>query len=304
MSLNDLSDFINEDKEININPENIDTYADISVEGFMNIISYKKKIINLVSKINRLTSNRSKINVNRIFNWIKNKKLSISKESKLSVSIENQILYGTGLFIVVISTLIWIYKLIKKDIERQENLKKKEKEFIESVRKGVDPNKKIQILSKKDMDIHIDLWRRMVDDLIKTIKDKNIIIKESPKEYVDRKYKVYLKEFGLFINEKVKNKTYIIVESNKNIINKTTTKTMAEHGYSKNDYNKYLSLYKTNFNKNNEVSYIKSIEDNIEFALNNPKHAKLMFDLGGKIQLILLKELFLTVQALKDISIN
>ena len=287
--------FVDNDEIINILDLDISKEADESkMSKFLKSINIKKRIEGLINKINKTDSGKTTINKGRINKWIENKIPKI--EPKVNVSVKNPILTTVGIatiFTITVSVLIWIYRLIRKDMNRKKELETKQKEDKISIGTN-DLNKKINVLSKRDIDRYINLWRKMIDNLIEISKDDKIIIKESPKDFVKRIYGLYLKEFNLIIQNKTPNKKngYKFYSSNKYKIieipkSKRKEKTLKEHGYDENDYDRYKDMRYSNFSKTKEVSYIRKIIDNIEFALNNPEHIKLMVDLCGEVELIL-----------------
>ena len=317
MSLNDLSDFIDEDKEIEEKIENLDKYADISVEGFMEIINYKKKIINLVSTLNKLIPRKSRIDANRIFKWIKERSLSLSNEEEI-ISVERIktkddvkiIIKGTiFLFALVIGFLYWLISGIKEaDIETKEAEREKrrieEKNFKDKLDRNYSPKKLASLLNKKELDEQIYLAEKIYDDLDDKLQGKTSIefdknkIKKSAIEYTKKNYKKYIDKFEISdIVEKDKN--YLIIHNDKNYARKYIKEDSLEnHGYTRKDFDKYYEEYNEFKWVMNEWLIDRLVD--IEDMLNNFEHMKVVLELTRSIKSIIINELDQVCHAIEE----
>ena len=308
-----IFDIINDVEVIKEDPIKNDEYVNMSVEGFMDIVNHKKKISNLVYKINKLLPSKCKIDVKKIFNWIKNNSTSSSKESSLeNVNTTKTIGATIALCLFVIGILIWIFKIIVKrekslgeiieDINEDKNkeIKKINNKIysIHDLTNGYKPNRIVSIVNKKDIDGYIKLCENIANDTIKLLGSKRgnnfdkVEIKKSPKIYVEEKYKTYLKEFQFFIEEGKPNynafqKEHVIFHSivsssyNPNRL-KLTHQSVKKHGYNERDFDKYKKEWYNllDINQNSLMHKVYSnIFNNIENFLNNPEHAKLILQL-------------------------
>ena len=310
MNLIDIMENDNIFEDENIPQE--DEYVNMSIEEFMDIVKHKRKIINLVYKINKSMRGKFKIDVKRIFNWIKNKSISSSKET----SLENASAVMTAgaiiaLCFVVIGILIWIldtiigrgksYGEIIEDIEKDKNKVIEELDKVYSIHNltnGYKPDRIVSIVNKKDIDKYIKLCENIANDTINLLGSKtsnrfdDIEIKKSPKIYVEEKYKTYLKEFQFFIEEgKPTYNTFqkehtiyhsIVTSSYESHRLKVTHQSVKDHGYKERDFDKYKKEW-YNLLDNNKNSLINKVYhnvfNNIENFLNNPEHAKIILEL-------------------------
>ena len=297
-----------EKKDIPIEVENI------SVENFMDIINLKRKITNLVSKINKALKGKAKIDINKIWKWVKNRKANASKEE---VSVEG-FLGGSDLllFNVIISGLVLIWITIRNQKKRESTYDKLERFYgnrmlsmeelygdrvynIRELSNGYKADREVSVVNKKDIDKYIKLCEDMVKYTNNLLgpqvgnKFDDIKIDKPPKEYVERKYKKYLKEFQFFIEKQ--NPTFTGFQKEHTIFHLAVSRyytadrlnvsheTLKDHGYKESDFEKYKKEWYRILDDTKDSLINKlyiNIFNNIEHFFNNPEHARLILHLS------------------------
>ena len=291
-----IFDIINDVEVIKEDPIKNDEYVNMSVEGFMDIVNHKKKIMNLVYKINKLMRGKFKINIKDIWKWMKNKKTNTSNES-----IASSISIVAGV-IIVIGFLLWIYKKGKKwtdDVIEKDKKIKEEERRRNSDNWVFDPNVKRKIFNNDEMKKKLKLCEECGKYTAKLIEGfGNKKIKESPKEYVEKRYKKYIDEFELIIRELNKGEIsmfrdygiidysddvdeskfkYGVFHDDKKYLRRRKEKTLKEHGYTEDDAE---NIYHKNFDYGTEDWVpLDVLEKHIEKCLYNPEHVQLMIDI-------------------------
>ena len=285
-----ITNEISEDDPIDI--ENLN----ISEEKIVDMFKFRGNLKGIVAKINLLLPGKFKIKIDIVFDWMKMKirkgNIKVTQEESLE-SIGQHARYAVkdtlvnlALPVLVISSLMWIYKTLKKT-KQDEGIKVK-------IDYNYEPDRIATILSKRDLDKYINSFEKMAKHMERVVSsNRKKELKESPIEHIEKNYKSYLSEWDIGVqkgnykgNIDYKSKKHKIVIGNK-FNQKRTTKSIQEHGYKDYDIDKYISIYNKMYDGNGiGEGFLKIITD-IDFVLNNREHIKLIADLclaaGGRV---------------------